>query len=239
MKRHRIVLLAILLLVAPAAADEVEIRGRVLDATGAPLEGVAVGTYWTVDGGRWVVRQGVETDAEGGFTLRYRPSRRTRSVMALDVTQARGAVALLDSKSAAEPIVLRLVPTTRVQGAFENSGLGAPPEKTYVSFTALPGQIAVASYVGDPRFALALPPGDYRLGVGATDCKRIAKRITLTSDMRVVDLGTTDLEPTVVAQHYGKAPPPWNVTDARGVEASVQLADYKGKWVLLEFWGHW
>ena len=57
--------------------------------------------------------------------------------------------------------------------------------------------------------------------------------------MRTVDLGTTDLKPTIIAQHYGKAPPAWHVTDARGVDPEATLADFKGKWVLLEFWGFW
>jgi hypothetical protein len=29
------------------------------------------------------------------------------------------------------------------------------------------------------------------------------------------------------------------VTDARGVKRDVQLSDFKGKWVLIEFWGFW
>jgi len=38
---------------------------------------------------------------------------------------------------------------------------------------------------------------------------------------------------------YGKEPPAWNVTGARGVSRDVKLSDFKGKWVLLEFWGYW
>ena len=34
-------------------------------------------------------------------------------------------------------------------------------------------------------------------------------------------------------------PPPWFVKDARGLKKEVTIADFKGKWVLVDFWGHW
>ena len=37
-------------------------------------------------------------------------------------------------------------------------------------------------------------------------------------------------------KHIGRTPPPWFIADARGVGKDVQLADYRGKWVVLEFW---
>src|SRR2546427_2043 len=35
---------------------------------------------------------------------------------------------------------------------------------------------------------------------------------------------------------YGQKPPAWHVTDARGVSKEVQLSDFKGKWVVVDFW---
>ena len=46
-------------------------------------------------------------------------------------------------------------------------------------------------------------------------------------------------DPTEIAKHVGKEPPPLRVTDARGLNTGVRLADLKGKWVLIEFWGFW
>lgn len=63
--------------------------------------------------------------------------------------------------------------------------------------------------------------------------------MVLDADTPVVDLGTIDLRATEIAKHVGKAPPAWNVTDARGVAKSVQLSDYKGKWVIVELWAYW
>jgi thiol-disulfide isomerase/thioredoxin len=41
------------------------------------------------------------------------------------------------------------------------------------------------------------------------------------------------------SQFYGKEPPALLITDALGVSKDVKLADYRGKWVLLDFWAVW
>jgi AhpC/TSA family len=38
-------------------------------------------------------------------------------------------------------------------------------------------------------------------------------------------------------KHDGQQPPRWRINHARGVSEDAQLSDFKGKWVLLEFWG--
>jgi len=41
------------------------------------------------------------------------------------------------------------------------------------------------------------------------------------------------------SQFYGNEPPELAITDARGVAKDVKLADFRGKWVLLDFWAVW
>jgi thiol-disulfide isomerase/thioredoxin len=54
-----------------------------------------------------------------------------------------------------------------------------------------------------------------------------------------LDLGTLNLPATFLARHQGKELPAWYIADARGVKKDVTLADYRGKWVLVDFWGYW
>jgi hypothetical protein len=54
-----------------------------------------------------------------------------------------------------------------------------------------------------------------------------------------VELPAIQLELTPLAQKYGQAPPTLNVTDARGLAKPFRLEDYRGKWLVLEFWGYW
>jgi len=38
---------------------------------------------------------------------------------------------------------------------------------------------------------------------------------------------------------YGKAPPELAITDVVGVDKAVKLEDFRGKWVLIDFWAVW
>jgi hypothetical protein len=125
-----------------------------------------------------------------------------------------------------------------------------------------PRLVSCGSFEG--RFEVSLPPGRYVLDAYAESVEQEKNGIdvrvipspslTLTADKPEVDLGTLRLVPSVslghrieqakangtwgdYTQHYGQPPPRWNAVDARGVSTDVQISNYKGKWVLLDFWG--
>jgi thiol-disulfide isomerase/thioredoxin len=112
----------------------------------------------------------------------------------------------------------------------------------------------------EARFEMALPPGRYVLNAYTFKGDEKAdvvpdKEIVLTRKIPELDLGVLRLspfKPTITARkdrakatgkwgdytkHYGEKPPQWHVVDARGVKKDVQIADFKGKWVLVDFWG--
>jgi hypothetical protein len=116
----------------------------------------------------------------------------------------------------------------------------------------------------EARFETWLPPGKYILDAyGNTvegDDIDIAvqpkPQIDISRDSREIDLGVLEMTPRTkdprlkmveqakadgswgdYTKHIGREPPPWHVVDARGVKKSVQPADFRGKWVLVEFWG--
>jgi hypothetical protein len=88
-------------------------------------------------------------------------------------------------------------------------------------------------------FSFLLPAGKYKLWGYGADIKDVRRDLTLVADKPELDLQTLNVPATEIAQHKGKIPPPWHVTDARGVKKDLNLADFKGKWVLVEFWGFW
>jgi len=224
---------------AVSAAEMREVSGRVVDERGEPVAGIDVAGYWTTQEGRLVPRAGVKTDADGRFKIRVTWQKRARSLMTLDADRVRGALVILDEEGLSKTHTLKLAPLVTLRGAVDSTGLGHAPEQVYVAATAKGAVIAAAASRGGPKFSFALPAGGYRLVISPRHCKRVKKNVELDAAAGTLDLGTIDFPPTVIAQHYGKPLPPWTLTEARGVDKGVQLSDYKGKWVLIEYWGFW
>ena len=235
----RFLMLACALLATIRAQQaETEFHGTVVDSDGKPVAEARVDTYWAVVDGKLSPRAGTRTDAEGAFKIRVHctPNRPT-PIMAVDKSGTLGAALPLDPDH--PEVKLTLVPMVKVHGETTSTELDAPIERCFVSVFHPKATLALVGIDSAKKFSLLLPPGDYRLTYYAADCVGTAKNASVAADSKEVDFGTVNLAPTVLARLYGKAPPKWSVSDARGVEKTVELTDFKGKWVLMEFWGYW
>jgi thiol-disulfide isomerase/thioredoxin len=207
------------------------------------------------------------TDAEGRFSFSFAGGPHVHHLMAMNASRTRGGLAILPKDFGAHPIEIRLAPLTRVKGTLEGPAKGERPEWTFVytlvpedaerplETNRLAG---CGSY--EARFEMALPPGRYSLNAytfkGDEKAEVVPDRkVVVTGKTPVIDLGVLHLssfKPTITARkeraktagtwsdytkHYGEKPPQWHVVDARGVKKDVQIADFKGKWVLIDFWG--
>ncbi len=124
-------------------------------------------------------------------------------------------------------------------------------------------RVAVCSSL-EQRFEFLLPAGRYELDAGAQVSGRgfelePFRPVTVTAGSHDVDAGQLELSPTRPGRYqriqearskgtwrdvdrtklYGQPAPRWNAVDARGIPKGAQVADFKGKWVLVYFWGPW
>ena len=205
----------------------------------------------------------VVTDADGQFSI---PApKRTKSLMVYDRERRHGAVAFFDPKHLEVPVEVRLVPLVRVFGTNRLSGLEGPLKWT-CTYLHLPYEandplnrtrMAICgSYRA--RFDFLVPPGTYDLSASSDSPSSAtieSRSITVTVDQKEVDLGGLVLRPRVggvqnlidrakakgtwgdYKQNFGKEPPPWHLTDAKGVARDAKLSDFRGKWAVLYFWG--
>jgi thiol-disulfide isomerase/thioredoxin len=183
--------------------------------------------------------------------------------MAMDQSRQRGGLVLLPKGYAGAPLEIRIGPLVKVRGKFEGPQAGQSPGWTHV-YTLVPADPtrplhtnrlgSCGSYEG--RFEMSLPPGRYLLnGYNEQFNLRLNpdKEIVLSQQTPEVDLGVVRLSADIsmdrvkrskasgawgdYTKHFGQQPPRWYINDARGVKKDVQLSDFKGKWVLLDFWG--
>jgi hypothetical protein len=160
--------------------------------------------------------------------------------MAMDRGQKVGGSVIVKAKGPAEPVKIALGPLVRVHGSFSCTELAKKPSWTNVYISLMPGNVRlVMNDSREAEFDVLVPPGTYQFRGYGTDVADLHKEIMAKADTPDLDLGILDIPATIIAKHQGKAPPRWNVTDARGVKKDVKLADFKGRWVLMEFWGFW
>ena len=56
-----------------------------------------------------------------------------------------------------------------------------------------------------------------------------------------VNMGIINIRTKEVVSNFriGEPAPELIVSDARGIDSNVKIKDFKGKWLLIDFWGHW
>jgi hypothetical protein len=226
----------------------VKVKGKVVDAKGHPVEGATVASYWMRSwrgpdghgGSSFNPVRGVTTDREGAFAIELQLYGRDGALLAMDRGQKLGGSVVVKAKDPAEPVKITLGPLVRVHGSFSCTELAKKPSWTNVYISLMPGNVQVVMNESqEAKFDVLVPPGTYQFWGYGTDVADLRKEITAKADTPDLDLGVLDFPATIIAKHKGKAPPRWNVTDARGAKKDVKLADFKGKWVLMEFWGFW
>jgi len=200
--------------------------------------------------------------ADGRFSIEMPDSSFT--LMALDAQRARGGLTAIPKNDDGAEIEIRIEPLVRVKGTIEGPPPGQRPSWAHV-WMSVPEDPTRPLHVTrlvecgsfEARFEMSLPPGRYLLDSNNDDDPRGAfdKEITLTADTPEVDLGPLALAPVTrlsisqqikqsqtsgamgdYTKHYGERLPAWHIVDARGVDKNVQLADFQGKWVLIDFW---
>ena len=184
---------------------------------------------------------GTKTDGEGRFTVKVDFYGRDAALLAIDSSRKVGGTAVVPVADAKREVEIRLVPLVRVHGKLESKDLGRADSLDQRLHQPAPRQDpATPEFVAQGRVLVALAARRirheclWRRRDGHPQAAHPPRRAEPD-----LDLGTLDLPATFLARHKGKELPAWTLADARGVKKDVTLADYRGKWVLVDFWGHW
>lgn len=230
-----------LALAVSAGAEAVTITGTVVDAEGRPLADLDVSVDWSMDEGDFLGVDGGTTDETGAFELELEelpPG--TVSVMALDTEKKLGGRVELDKGDAGKPVKITAGAAGHVHGKLSCKQEGYMPPQTQVYALSPTGAQVATSSSSVGGFGFLLPAGEYSLWAIGSGLVSLSKEVTVPATGGEQDLGTLVLDPSTITQHIGKPAPAWNVTHARGgAEPGVKIEDYRGKWLLVDFWGYW
>jgi thiol-disulfide isomerase/thioredoxin len=220
-----------------------KLSGRIVDQAGKPVAGAEISRMWYTGGdGKLAAYEPVKSNGDGSFSLEITFFHgRPHALATLDIERKTGGLAIVEPKNAAEPVTIKVGPLVHFSGQYACKELGTPVGWTNTILFAMPGRVNFANCQSTASaIDFWLPPGTYQIqGYGSADVAQIKREVTLPADKAELDLGVIDLAASQIAKLKGKDAPSLQATDARGVSKNVQIADYKGKWVALEFWGYW
>lgn len=97
-------------------------------------------------------------------------------------------------------------------------------------FAAPAGELGILANPGTPT---GMPNGMWQY-----DFIPASKRVNVKAGEEL-DAGELEIGLSGAAKLLGKEFPEWKVTESRNAPAGNQIKDYRGKWVMIEFWGFW
>ena len=219
-----------------------ELRFVLRDEEGKATGGKVAGS-WILDHGHPSGSRGSKATDEPGtvvLTQEIYSADQALTFLALDVGQKLGGLAVVPPAARSRPIEVTMEPIVRITGRFAYSTDGEIPEYTIICAYTPDGDHRVMRCINrEGRIDLWLPPGEWLLRGYGTHTKTKKWTVSLGRDERERDLGLVKLEPTAAYGLVGEQAPPWTVKAARGLGDNAQPSDFRGRYLLLEFWGHW
>lgn len=225
-----------------APAGEKTISGQVVDPDGKPIIGAEVAVGWNCSGkdNRLEPVQRIRTDRTGRFSGTVPCDEAPVPIMALDKDRSLGVLRIVPIKDLSKPLKLEAAPLGTVEGRIDLGEFEKAPTKFRVEISAAEGMISLLTVdLPSPRIALRLPLGNYGLTITADGAEGLNEAVELTAEERRYDLGKLLLHPDKSNEAKGKPAPELTITAAHGIRKDIKLSDFKGKWVLIDFWAFW
>jgi len=213
----------------------------VVDSDKKPVPNADLALFWQVkEGMNPIGDQRAVTGDNGKAVLQVGDQDAKRAVLILSADRKLGSVLAISNLNPGVEISAQLLPTVRVKGRLECKELNSKPEWANTMVTPDGFDNPIAQNMGaSAQFDFTLPAGKYDFRSYGSDVMDRKQSVTLPAGRLEYDFGTVDLKPSAIAKLKGKTAPGWDVTAARGIKPKAKLADFRGKWLYLEFWGFW
>jgi hypothetical protein len=218
--------------------QEIEVSGRVVDASGKPVGGAEISVYgvlWDVKAQDFKFNEPIKTDVEGRFSKKIKVNMPALSFFAADPTHKQGGFTLVKQENMGA-FEIKIEPLRELRFKIETPALEGEPPFIAGIVARKEGGMAWLENIGADNKVM-VPAGNYDIMFYSPELKGGQAKADLTAGN--ADAGTVKMELSVLASLYGKKPPELKVVEGRGVDPKFTLDQYRGKWVILEFWGFW
>lgn len=219
-------------------APEKKLEGNVVDWAGVLQPGVEIAASWTWEGGKAAPNPpSLKADANGHFEFPYKNWPGNFTAVAYDASREKGCLLPITEELAKKPVTLRLGPLVKVRARLVATSAEVPlPPDAEVRIQVAEGgaEIAKVKAGADGAVAFRVPAGKYKLLWSGDKFLPVEREFDAKAD-----LGDVKLDPTPLAVGVGKTLPPFHAAAVRGGKPDLQIADFKGKWVMVLFWGSW
>lgn len=248
-------------------SDELILSGTTVDEEGQPVSNVDVGFYWDFLFDQLIPYDWAFSEENGAFVARASHFRDEGVVCAFSDDRKSGCALWLKKSDFEKSATLKLTSLMNVRfnvtcpkletivdrGLIELELVNPdtppwPAEPTLDSlqtwYKALPeGTVPTRSF-GTPSFrnhdlTVPLPSGRYLIRVSAIHMEDEYVPLVIDETQGKDIVVNVEMSLSPLAELLGKPAPQWNITDSRGIDKDALPVDFRGKWLLVEFWGFW
>jgi len=217
---------------------------RVTGPDGKPVGGADVGTFMVsrrdpaLNSQRlWSYHDRTKTGPDGTvkITFRHEP------LFVRNAIERHIALSVISpAKLASGEFLVKLVPEHHISGRVifdESKKAGVSPGKAHVQLFREGEHIAQID-LQDGGYDFPVLPGTYTLSVDGEELEGKTVTVVVPADKAEVAVGTLAPKPSAFALLRGRPAPEFvGVTGWKG--KPIKLADLKGQYVLVDFWGCW
>jgi len=190
------------------------------------------------------------TDKEGRVTLPITAWSKKSTIMLFSLDRKTCGLVIVEKEKNDKPFQVIAEPSVEVTGQLfdqrQEKGVPNCNGTVELSRKIFPNKIGNTNLLwsffpetnGSGKFKIYMPAGKYQMWANGVDVKNLRRKsFDIPKEVSHHDIGRIAMEPSFIARTRGKLAPA--LESLSGASRQVTLEQYKGKWVLLYFWGHW
>ena len=216
----------------------VSVSGKVVDLRGEPVLEYEIGSMFSFTDGEAEILEPLEVDEDGNFSGQIEMGDGAHALVAYTPDRRRAGFVRVH-RDKFDHLKVKLAPTVHLEADVTCKELDSRPEWFNAYFDYLDIRpVSADSSTG--KLDVRLPLGEWEYEVYDAWFNSTTGMVDLDGARLKLDIGEIDLPAGYISRNEGSVVEDWKATASKNValERSA-ISDFRGKWVLVDFWGSW